>query len=218
MNRGKRTKANIFDWIVCTTIFVCSVLIAIISLIILSYAVYAPSNIFDRINEDTGFFVSADKVTFNITTGTATAHRVKITNPQEYPELDFLNIKKVVVKLNPIKFLMSKFEISSFEMDIESMHCIRTSASKNNLNDFLNLIHKSFSFAETNEIFKINIGKCFFADFSDNENPFYKNIDTPILIEKKGDFNTKDLSQNISSSFRKADAEFLITAVTSLRN
>lgn len=217
---SRKRGSSIFDKIVCIGILSIVILCTFISLVAIFFAVYMPDRILKDITGDSGFYACSQKATFNIFTGKAAYRNLEITNPEEYSDSKFLNAKEFILVFNPLKFLTGKFEISGLEIDSASLKCIRLSGSKNNIEDFLKAQKIAFKFAqdESFKSVKIEISDFSFADISDKDHPFYRNGDASIKIELSDISDKKHVCSEILKSFRNANAEFMISGVSDLRN
>ncbi len=113
-----------------------------------SYSMLAVSLIKGAIVSSTGFSVSAQYIYVNAFTGECQIDGLTLINPSAYefglyrvkrPDNieKFMEVKKIQMRLNPLKLLQGRVEISSMSADISFLNCVRISNSTYNLSEFL---------------------------------------------------------------------------------
>ena len=215
---AKSKRFGIFGLMVCVSAAVLMILGAFFSLGAFCFAVYAPDILRGKIMETSGFYTSADKVTYNPFTGKFKAYNVRITSPRDYPIRDFIEASEFDLDISPLKLLSKNFEFKNLKANISSLKFLLLSPTKNSLNDFLVFNSNLFKPAENFECAKIEIREILFSDISDTDNRFDRKIATPIKIEFDASSNSEELKERIRQAFKKADAQFISTNISYLRD
>lgn len=206
-----------FSLALCVTFATAFIAFAFVALFAFCYSVYAPNILKNKINQASGFYARADKVTYNALTGNMTAYNVNIDNPRSYAVSDFLSAREVKLRLNPIKFIFGKIEIYRALFDIENLKCVILSPTKNNISDFLTSDIASFSNGKFENI-KIDATNLSFSDISDMDNRFERDFNQPLKIEIKDASDKSELKKRVENAFKEADALFIYTNITQFRD
>ena len=216
MARSKRV--GIFGAALCAGAAALMILGAIVSLCAFCLAFYAPEILKGKIMQESGFYASADKVNYNPFTGEFKACKVRISSPRDYPERNFMEASELVLDISPLKFLSADFEFTKLSAKISSLNFVLLSPTKNSLNDFLIFNSNLFKPAANFEGAKIEISNLFFSDISDPENRFERKFTTPIKIEFDTSADSKSIKEQTRRAFKEADAQFLTTNISYLRD
>lgn len=215
---AKSKRVGIFGLTVCVSVAALMILGAFFSLGAFCLAVYAPDILRGKIMETSGFYASADKVTYNPFTGKFKAYKVRISSPRDYPMREFIEASEFDLDISPLKLLSKHFEFKNLKANISSLNFLLLSPTKNSLNDFLVFNSNLFKPAENFESAKIEIREILFSDISDTDNRFDRKIATPIKIEFDASCNPEELKERIRLAFKKADAQFISTNISYLRD
>lgn len=215
---AKSKRVGIFGLMLCVSAAALIILGAFFSLGAFCLAVYAPDILKGKIMETSGFYASADKVSYNPFSGKFKAYKVRISSPRDYPMREFIEAPEIDLDISPFKLLSKNFEFKNLKANISSLNFLLLSPTKNNLNDFLIFNSNLFKPAENFESAKIEISNLFFSDISDPENRFDRKFTTPIKIEFDASEGSKRLKERIRRAFKNADAQFLTTNISYLRD
>ena len=212
------SKASKFlSYALCATFATAFIGFAFICLFAFCYSVYAPNLLRNKLNEASGFYAKADKVSYNAFTGKLTAYNVRIENPRAYAIPNFLNARKLELLISPLKILFGDVEIRDIAFDISSLKCVVLSPSKNNISDFLNSNIASFNYGDFKN-FNLEVANLSFSDISDPEHRFERNFKTPLKISIKDLRDKSALNAELERAFGEADALFIYANITQFRD
>ena len=166
-------KRNPIAFVISSILTLATMLSIIASLAIIMVAILAPRILQEDFSEKTGFFLSTEKLFVNIISGEVEINNLRISPPKEYNESDFLTAKRVKFKIDPIKFFNGKILITEFEMDAEHLNCVKISAAKYSIRDFIYAFPGFAEFADDDKFKSISmmIEKIDYIDKSDAKIP-----------------------------------------------
>ncbi|MDX8415487.1 hypothetical protein [Intestinicryptomonas porci] len=166
-------KRNPIAFVISSILTLATMLSIIASLAIIMVAILAPRILQEDFSEKTGFFLSTEKLFVNIISGEVEINNLRISPPKEYNESNFLTAKRVKFKIDPIKFFNGKILITEFEMDAEHLNCVKISAAKYSIRDFIYAFPGFAEFADDDKFKSISmmIEKIDYIDKSDAKIP-----------------------------------------------
>lgn len=208
-------KRNPIAFVISSILTLATMLSIIASLAIIMVAILAPRILQEDFSEKTGFFLSTEKLFVNIISGEVEINNLRISPPKEYNESDFLTAKRVKFKIDPIKFFNGKILITEFEMEAEHLNCVKISAAKYSIRDFIYAFPSFAEFAGGDEFKSISmsIEKIDYLDKSDAK--------IPLRCTSKKEFNitlndikSPTLTRKIvGDALEKSGANFVLQGV-----
>lgn len=208
-------KRNPIAFVISSILTLATMLSIIASLAIIMVAILAPRILQEDFSEKTGFFLSTEKLFVNIISGEVEINNLRISPPKEYNESDFLTAKRVKFKIDPIKFFNGKILITEFEMNAEHLNCVKISAAKYSIRDFI-YAFPGFAEFEDGDKFKsisMMIEKIDYIDKSDAKIPLRWTSKKEFNITLN-DIKSPTLTRKIvGEALEKSGANFVLQGV-----
>lgn len=208
-------KRNPIAFAISSILTLATILSIIASLVIIMIAILAPRILQEDFTDKTGFFLSAEKLFVNIISGEVEVNNLRISPPKEYNESDFLTAKRLKFKIDPIKFINGKILITNLEMDAEYLKCVKISAAKYSVRDFIYAFPNfaEFSDGKSFESIFMSIEKIDYLDKSDAK--------IPLRWTSKKEFNLtlNDIKsptltrKTVDEALEKSGANFVLQGV-----
>lgn len=208
-------KRNPIAFVISSILTLATMLSIIASLAIIMVAILAPRILQEDFSEKTGFFLSTEKLFVNIISGEVEINNLRISPPKEYNESDFLTAKRVKFKIDPIKFFNGKILITEFEMDAEHLNCVKISAAKYSIRDFIYAFPGFAEFADGDKFksISISIEKIDYLDKSDAKIPLRWTSKKEFNITLN-DIKSPTLTRKIvGEALEKSGANFVLQGV-----
>lgn len=208
-------KRNPIAFVISSILTLATMLSIIASLAIIMVAILAPRILQEDFSEKTGFFLLTEKLFVNIISGEVEINNLWISPPKEYNESDFLTAKRVKFKIDPIKFFNGKILITEFEMDAEHLNCVKISAAKYSIRDFIYAFPGFAEFADGDKFKSISmsIEKIDYLDKSDAKIPLRWTSKKEFNITLN-DIKSPTLTRKIvGEALEKSDANFVLQGV-----
>lgn len=208
-------KRNPIAFVISSILTLATMLSIIASLAIIMVAILAPRILQEDFSERTGFFLSTEKLFVNIISGEVEINNLRISPPKEYNESDFLTAKRVKFKIDPIKFFNGKILITEFEMDAEHLNCVKISAAKYSIRDFIYAFPGFAEFADGDKFksISISIEKIDYLDKSDAKIPLRWTSKKEFNITLN-DIKSPTLTRKIvGEALEKSGANFVLQGV-----
>lgn len=208
-------KRNPIAFVISSILTLATMLSIIASLAIIMVAILAPRILQEDFSEKTGFFLSTEKLFVNIISGEVEINNLWISPPKEYNESDFLTAKRVKFKIDPIKFFNGKILITEFEMDAEHLNCVKISAAKYSIRDFIYAFPGFAEFADGDKFKSISmsIEKIDYLDKSDAKIPLRWTSKKEFNITLN-DIKSPTLTRKIvGDALEKSGANFVLQGV-----
>ncbi len=208
-------KRNPIAFVISSILTLATMLSIIASLAIIMVAILAPRILQEDFSEKTGFFLSTEKLFVNIISGEVEINNLRISPPKEYNESDFLTAKRVKFKIDPIKFFNGKILITEFEMDAEHLNCVKISAAKYSIRDFIYAFPGFAKFADGDKFKSISmsIEKIDYLDKSDAKIPLRWTSKKEFNITLN-DIKSPTLTRKIvGEALEKSGANFVLQGV-----
>lgn len=208
-------KRNPIAFVISSILTLATMLSIIASLAIIMVAILAPRILQEDFSEKTGFFLSTEKLFVNIISGEVEINNLRISPPKEYNESDFLTAKRVKFKIDPIKFFNGKILITEFEMDAEHLNCVKISAAKYSIRDFIYAFPGFAEFADGDKFKSISmsIEKIDYLDKSDAKIPLRWTSKKEFNITLN-DIKSPTLTRKIvGEALEKSGANFVLQGV-----
>ncbi len=208
-------KRNPIAFVISSILTLATMLSIIASLAIIMVAILAPRILHEDFSGKTGFFLSTEKLFVNIISGEVEINNLRISPPKEYNESDFLTAKRVKFKIDPIKFFNGKILITEFEMDAEHLNCVKISAAKYSIRDFIYAFPGFAEFADGDKFKSISmsIEKIDYLDKSDAKIPLRWTSKKEFNITLN-DIKSPTLTRKIvGEALEKSGANFVLQGV-----
>lgn len=208
-------KRNPIAFVISSILTLATMLSIIASLAIIMVAILAPRILQEDFSEKTGFFLSTEKLFVNIISGEVEINNLRISPPKEYNESDFLTAKRVKFKIDPIKFFNGKILITEFEMNAEHLNCVKISAAKYSIRDFIYAFPGFAEFADGDKFKSISmmIEKIDYIDKSDAKIPLRWTSKKEFNITLN-DIKSPTLTRKIvGEALEKSGANFVLQGV-----
>lgn len=208
-------KRNPIAFVISSILTLATMLSIIASLAIIMVAILAPRILQEDFSEKTGFFLSTEKLFVNIISGEVEINNLRISPPKEYNESDFLTAKRVKFKIDPIKFFNGKILITEFEMDAKHLNCVKISAAKYSIRDFIYAFPGFAEFADGDKFKSISmsIEKIDYLDKSDAKIPLRWTSKKEFNITLN-DIKSPTLTRKIvGEALEKSGANFVLQGV-----
>lgn len=208
-------KRNPIAFVISSILTLATMLSIIASLAIIMVAILAPRILQEDFSEKTGFFLSTEKLFVNIISGEVEINNLRISPPKDYNESDFLTAKRVKFKIDPIKFFNGKILITEFEMNAEHLNCVKISAAKYSIRDFIYAFPGFAEFADGDKFKSISmmIEKIDYIDKSDAKIPLRWTSKKEFNITLN-DIKSPTLTRKIvGEALEKSGANFVLQGV-----
>lgn len=208
-------KRNPIAFVISSILTLATMLSIIASLAIIMVAILAPRILQEDFSGKTGFFLSTEKFFVNIISGEVEINNLRISPPKEYNESDFLTAKRVKFKIDPMKFFNGKILITEFEMDAEHLNCVKISAAKYSIRDFIYAFPGFAEFADGDKFKSISmsIEKIDYLDKSDAKIPLRWTSKKEFNITLN-DIKSPTLTRKIvGEALEKSGANFVLQGV-----
>ncbi|MBR4596838.1 MAG: hypothetical protein IKO42_00360, partial [Opitutales bacterium] len=201
-------KRNPIAFLLSSALTAAVVAATLVSFAAILVSVNTPRILRERFMDRTGFFMSSENIFVNIFTGAAEIDNLHISPPQEFKDGDFFFADKIRLKFDPWEFLKGKLLITEISVNAQKLKCVKISASRYSVRDFIYSFPAFAEFAEGEgfKSFKMQIGEIDYIDNSDPKMPLKWNSKEKFELELGGISSAEEWKKAAEKAFEKAGA------------